>query len=1467
MAHFRLAFLVLLTVQPLAIAQQQARPAEDSLDSTHLQENNQLGTRFRNAEARAAQGQWSEAIEEYQRILIEAGDELAPVDKRHVVQARWLAQARLSALPPQALTLYRSRIDPAAKKLLEQGRTSRDPAPLQRIVDETFCSSYTDQALDLLGDLAFERGDFDEAEQLWRMVVPPTSVPANAADAKPPVVDPKIDIAGIRAKQILAQLFRGEVSHVSAVIEAFAKTHPAAKGKLAGRQGVYAETLHALASRPGDLGSPLGPGSWNQFAGDAERNRVLPKAEGRLARLPCTDGPTWRQPLEATKPGQNPESHLPEKISSWSDAGRLLGYYPVISGDRVVVADSQMVTAYQLSTGQRVFHYKGELNRENLVSKPGVEADVAYPLTVVGDRIYARLGSKAAGPPRRQRWGRRGGFNMGDFQSPQSPPQTVLVCLTMQPHLGQEVWTKQPPAGDQGEVAVFEGAPIVHQGRVYIAMTRYPAGQTQTFVACYDADTGELRWQHKVCETAELKDGESRSRHHLLTLAGRNIVYCSHSGAIVALDAVSGHPRWGVRYASRGPKTSDGQPSFRSLAPCCYADGRIYAAPLDLDRLLCLDSRTGETLWESEPMEVVHMLGVSRGKIFLTALTPRRGIRALDAATGSSIGGWIQPGDDTDLPSAGRGLLAGEWVFWPSARGLKVLKQSNGEPVMEDEHIFGNLAAAEGCLVVADAKNLSVYLPEKWALRRRSQEAAQDGADSSTHYRLALSEADAGFPDRAMTTLERALELARDDGQRERARTKLHELLLDAARQEARSGAWTKVESTLRKAAEKRFSRAEQARCKALEGSLAEEAGKPVLAVAAWQSILETSNLRDALLSDGKNIDEPAGVIATEHLDRLLQRHGRAAFAASEARAERVARAGGAGPQTAERLAREFPHALATRHALEARALLAEKEKRPWEAADAHRRLLEFSDETQNRLVSRAALARAYEQQGCWEAARATLERLEREGGDRTEAAIHSTLSIREWTQERLRTLPCGAHLASGQSPFFSRRWQAVGDSSGSTLLSEDGTHLFRVAGARLDCLSTGTGKPVWERALPWSARWLGKNADLLVAAGESGLMCVRQGDGALSWKRECVPAKDEGLGGFQIASGRLYCMVGASRFGGWDVISGRCVWCDWAPGSRLGLDAPAGRFGPEALVTSTSCLLVTGLAKPLIFDSRSGSRLDRDLGAQIPVLPGGRVAAGRYGLLIGRESIQAVELARGELGWQFRFEAPNSLTGELPQVLERDGHLFIQIVYNYGYLLEQLDSKTGARQWPMPVFVGPRALDLARGSVDEATLYCSGPGGLEARRLTDGQLLWKNGAETNRSPCALQRVGSVLLSQPANQEIRGWAFSWLGVTLQVPSIGQRAHASPYCTVEVIDPSTGSCLQALNVAKSVAAKANWAFSVASLSPRPVVRALGVPAPHVLVTSENLLVAQGLAATAFDVKVAAASPSSPALGSH
>src|SRR5205823_5979471 len=124
-----------------------------------------LAKRLEAAGKRLAQKEWTEAIDEYQHIVEEAGDSLVPLDPkdpRHCVPARRLCQRSLASLPAAALRLYRTRVDGPAKKWLEQGRDGRDATLLQRLVNEAFCSRYTDQALDLLGDLACERGDFDE---------------------------------------------------------------------------------------------------------------------------------------------------------------------------------------------------------------------------------------------------------------------------------------------------------------------------------------------------------------------------------------------------------------------------------------------------------------------------------------------------------------------------------------------------------------------------------------------------------------------------------------------------------------------------------------------------------------------------------------------------------------------------------------------------------------------------------------------------------------------------------------------------------------------------------------------------------------------------------------------------------------------------------------------------------------------------------------------------------------------------------------------------------------------------------------------------------------------------------------------------------------------------------------------------------------------------------------------------------
>ncbi len=78
--------------------------------------------------------------------------------------------------------------------------------------------------------------------------------------------------------------------------------------------------------------------------------------------------------------------------------------------------------------------------------------------------------------------------------------------------------------------------------------------------------------------------------------------------------------------------------------------------------MLCLDPATGEKLWDRGPLEVVHLLGVGEGRLIFTTPT---GLRAVGADDG--VDAWALPDGGGGLAPAGRGLLIGDLVLWPTA--------------------------------------------------------------------------------------------------------------------------------------------------------------------------------------------------------------------------------------------------------------------------------------------------------------------------------------------------------------------------------------------------------------------------------------------------------------------------------------------------------------------------------------------------------------------------------------------------------------------------------------------------------------------------------------------------------------------------------------------------------------------------------------------------------------------------------
>lgn len=530
----------------------------------------------------------------------------------------------------------------------------------------------------------------------------------------------------------------------------------------------------------------------------------------------------------------------------------------------MLVCDARFVTAFDIATGKRqrwcdVSHFPGAVVPDPKVPPP---ADLRYTLTVADDCVLARLGVRDLRPDRNAREVASAG---GSF----------LVCLNRRPDdKGNRLrWRVSPAAAGN---AAFEGTAVAGGGRAYIAATRFEEGRAVTAIHCYPLDAREvapLRWKQDVCTTRELASGEVRSRHHLLTLAGPHVVYCSHSGVIMALDRETGRRTWAVRYR-RGRSPGEERPlTPRDLNPCVFAEDKLYVAPADTDQLFCLDPATGRTLWSRERIEVVHLLGVGQGRLIFTTATPRTGLRAVNAEDGSDRGGWLRTSADGSTPLIlfGRGLLAGEQVYWPTFHHVYALGQKDGAPLDDPSLLHavppGNLAFGNGTLAVADRTTLHIFAPAATRLGARQAAVRQQPESVPARCRLAAAQADAGQFAQAGETLRAAERLAGrplpDSLRRQR-----HDLLLRSAEQAADARRWQEAADALIRAADSDFTAAERLQALARLCGVWRQAGQRERAAAVCRAILADKTLTREHLADADGNPQSGRRWA---LDRLNQ--------------------------------------------------------------------------------------------------------------------------------------------------------------------------------------------------------------------------------------------------------------------------------------------------------------------------------------------------------------------------------------------------------------------------------------------------------------------------------------------------------------------------------------------------------------------------------------------------------------------
>ena len=653
----------------------------------------QTRKRLAEAEQKLIAGKAADAVDDLQRILDESGDDLVTVDGKHYRPARWIAHQILGKLPPDAMKVYQARIDTAARKLLEASKRDRDPLPLRQLLERYYISLPAAEGLLLLGDLAFERGNFRAAELQWRRLLADPS-------ADIPYPGPSTNPAAVQARIVLAAIFEGESDRARVELATLQAKYPAASGPFAGKTGPYAAALQGFIDRPPPLAAETDMGrSWPTFAGGPGRT-------GRSAPLPARwpPRPTWVADIPTDPPLNRAQPIIAPGLAPFG--------HPVIVDGRIYLTDGTRLMSFDLADGKRTMitalfpaRVQPPLNFPEDIRSAPTPRPVAT-LSVAGGRVFARIGPPAVRPPESLKRGGKGS------------DEAAIVCYSPPLNPGRfappvrELWRILPPTTEDRGAAVWEGVPVVARGRMWAALARFEEGRVVHAIACFDpVDTDRAptqpAWVVDVCDAPPSAGAEPRVRHELLTLAGPNVVLCTNTGVVVAVDATTGRRAWGFQYP-RAVRRTAGAVRMAEPAPAVAANGRVFLAPVDANRVFAVDEETGQLLWESVPTEGAQILGVVRNKVIVTTTGPVRGIRALSAITGSYRGAdaW-NPAIAQGL-TYGRGLVTDGLIVWPSEGGLYFLDPdtgSNRSPLRailsgRRESFFGNVAYADGVLVI-----------------------------------------------------------------------------------------------------------------------------------------------------------------------------------------------------------------------------------------------------------------------------------------------------------------------------------------------------------------------------------------------------------------------------------------------------------------------------------------------------------------------------------------------------------------------------------------------------------------------------------------------------------------------------------------------------------------------------------------------------------------------------------------------
>ena len=461
--------------------------------------------------------------------------------------------------------------------------------------------------------------------------------------------------------------------------------------------------------------------SVKSFAGGQDRQQQF------SGSIEVNAWPTWRQRVDRIT--ANLDRNVAGKPRVAENELGALPYFPVVHQGKVYVNHMRSIFAFDLKTGKNwpsavpaLALYDTGVNAEAFV--PLGYPMVGVPrgtLTIADEFLFARMGPPVTAWANREANAETGSFGY-----------IVGLDLRRQGRMlpGFPLYLN----GSEFTFCEPEGCPIVLGENLLVAVVQRDNVGLRRFVAAFDRVSGQLRWRSRTLGVGAIEGSQQANliSHQLLSAVGGRVYYNTNLGTVACLDAASGNVLWMVRY--RRQSLNDQFPGsshrfrYRDLTPCLISGNLVYCAPQDCPEVFALDAATGNLVWSTSAgatADVVHLLGVSESSLIVSGDR----ILWIDRITGrlqARFPAMTTSGTLNSLPSPrgiGRGLIADNLVYWPTARELFVFPaivgqtgwQLDAPPIHKRMRLDvrdvegGNLVVADGVFLIASPSRLNAF--------------------------------------------------------------------------------------------------------------------------------------------------------------------------------------------------------------------------------------------------------------------------------------------------------------------------------------------------------------------------------------------------------------------------------------------------------------------------------------------------------------------------------------------------------------------------------------------------------------------------------------------------------------------------------------------------------------------------------------------------------------------------------------